>query len=82
MPTIQQAITELPDQFRMVIVLYDIQGLSYQEIGTALRVNVGTIKIRLNRARILLREKLSRQRELFGASDGPTQQVAPMAEKE
>ncbi len=60
------AIAALPEAFRAVIVLYDLQGFSYEEIAAILRVNLGTVKSRLNRARTLLREKMSAQRELFG----------------
>lgn len=62
---IQQAITELPDTYRMVVVLYDLQGLNYQQIADTLQQNIGTVKSRLNRGRCLLREKLSEERELF-----------------
>lgn len=67
---IQQAITRLPEAFRLVLVLYDIQGFSYQEIAEVLHMNVGTVKSRLNRARNLLREQLSPARELLGLGDG------------
>lgn len=63
------AIAELPMPFRAVLVLYDLQGFSYEEMADILRVNIGTIKSRLNRARNLLREKIRPQRELFGFSD-------------
>ncbi|MHB9132017.1 MAG: sigma-70 family RNA polymerase sigma factor [Armatimonadota bacterium] len=63
---VQHAITELPDIFRLVLVLYDLQGLSYQEIAEVTGQPVGTVKSRLNRARNMLREKISEQRELFG----------------
>ena len=60
------AIAALPTPFRVVLVLYDVQGFSYQEIAEMLRANIGTVKSRLNRARNLLREKLRGERELFG----------------
>jgi RNA polymerase sigma-70 factor (ECF subfamily) len=62
------AIAELPMPFRAVLVLYDLQGFSYEEISEILRLNIGTVKSRLNRARNLLREKIRMQRELFGLS--------------
>lgn len=63
---LHQAVAALPSAFRLVLVLYDIQGFSYEEIAGILRVNLGTVKSRLNRARNLLREKITAQRELFG----------------
>lgn len=65
----QQAIVEIPDPYRMVVVLYDLQGLSYQEISDILETNLGTVKSRLNRGRLILREKLSASRELFGLTE-------------
>ena len=67
---IQRALAELPEVSRMVIVLHDIQGMGYQEIAEVTRTEVGTVKSRLNRARNMLREKISADRELFrgGAS--------------
>ncbi len=69
---VQAAIATLPEHFRLVLVLYDLQGCSYQEIADILKQNVGTVKSRLNRARNLLREKLQDQRELFPAGGSPT----------
>ncbi len=66
---LQQAIAGLPEAYRLVLVLYDIQGCSYTEIADILQTNVGTVKSRLNRARNVLRERLSPARELFGVSD-------------
>lgn len=69
---LQQAIAELPEPFRTALVLYDMQGCSYQEIVVITRANLGTVKSRINRARNLLREKIAPQRELFGLEDRPS----------
>jgi RNA polymerase sigma-70 factor, ECF subfamily len=57
--TLRQALRELPTNFREVIVLRDIEGLSYEEVAAALETNVGTIKSRIARGREELRKKLS-----------------------
>lgn len=55
---IQRAIAELPEQYRMPLVLRDLQGLSYDEISSALELRSGTTKSRINRARLMLKDKL------------------------
>jgi len=55
---IQEAIDELMPRFKEVIVLRDIQELSYEEIGKILNIPLGTVKSRVNRARIKLQSKL------------------------
>lgn len=55
---IQQAIRNLPEQFRTIIVLREIQGLSYEEIASLTETNIGTVKSRLARARLKLQEVL------------------------
>ena len=57
---IQKAINALPQEQNRVIVLRDIQGLSYQEIVDLTGLNLGTVKSRLARARLELRNKLNR----------------------
>lgn len=64
--TLERAIAELPEDMRAAVVLRDIQGLAYDEIASALNVNVGTVKSRISRGRERLREKLSAHPELFG----------------
>lgn len=64
---IQQALMTLPPDQRMVIILVDIQALSYEEAARALRKPVGTVKSRLSRAREAMRAALSTQRELLPA---------------
>ncbi len=62
---LQRAILQLPHDQRIIIVMYHIQDLKYEEIADALGIPVGTVKSRLNRARLNLREILSSHRELF-----------------
>jgi RNA polymerase sigma-70 factor, ECF subfamily len=56
---LKKLLRELPQNFREVIILRDIEGLSYEEIAAALSANVGTIKSRIARGREELRKKLS-----------------------
>ena len=53
------ALRELPEKLRTVVLLYDIEGLSYEEISGILACPLGTVKSRLYNARAALREKLS-----------------------
>ncbi len=57
---LQRAITELPEERRIMVVLRDFEGLSYEEIATALDLPLGTVRSRLHRARTDLKEKLER----------------------
>jgi len=65
---IQHCLEALPVEFRMVVVLADIQGLDYSEVAHAARVPLGTIKSRLARARLRLRECLQGVWELLPAA--------------
>jgi RNA polymerase sigma-70 factor, ECF subfamily len=56
---IQKAIDELPERFKRVILLVDVQELSYEEVSKILRLPLGTVKSRVNRARLKLQEKLA-----------------------
>lgn len=55
---VRKAMDSLPDSLRSVIVLRDIQGLSYQEIADAMTMNINTLKVNLSRARKKIREIL------------------------
>lgn len=55
---IQQALGTLSAELRMVVVLSDVEGFSYEEIATILHVPLGTVKSRLHRARQILQDRL------------------------
>ena len=57
---LHRAIAELPEERRVVVVLRDLEGLSYEEIASALGLELGTVRSRLHRARTDLKEKLER----------------------
>jgi len=56
--TIQKAIDSLADDHRLVVILRDIEGLSYEEVAEATGYNIGTVKSKLARARYRLQKKL------------------------
>ena len=56
---LRKALSELSTNFREVIILRDIEGLSYEEVASALETNVGTVKSRIARGREELRKKLT-----------------------
>lgn len=55
---LRKALTDLPDIFREVIILCDIEGMSYENIAAVLEINLGTVKSRIARGRDELRKKL------------------------
>jgi RNA polymerase sigma factor (sigma-70 family) len=65
---IQDCLNRLPDDFRVVAVLADVQGYEYGEVAQVIGKPLGTVKSRLARARARLRECLQRHRELLPAS--------------
>jgi len=61
----QSAIGQLPENQRAMIVMFHMENLSYEEISATLDMPIGTVKSRLNRARLALREILDPYAELF-----------------
>lgn len=55
---IQKAISELPEEFRLAVVLCDVDGLSYEDIAAMTNVPIGTVRSRIARGRSLLQRKL------------------------
>lgn len=77
MPSVARAVAQLPDADRDALVLFAVEGLSYDEVAAALDIPVGTVRSRISRARLRLRELLggSGQREVVwpeaeGCRDG------------
>jgi len=56
---IKRAFAQLPEPFRIAVMLSDIEGLQYREIAEVLNVPVGTVMSRLSRGRRMLRDKLT-----------------------
>jgi RNA polymerase sigma-70 factor, ECF subfamily len=57
-PEVTAALDAIPEEFRVALLLVDVQELSYQEVSTVLSVPVGTVKSRVSRGRSLLRQAL------------------------
>jgi len=56
---LQEAITGLPEKYREVFILRDVEELNIFETAAALRITVGNVKVRLHRARLMLQKQLS-----------------------
>ena len=77
---IQAALNSLPPDFRMTVILADMEGLSYEEISTAMGCSLGTVRSRLHRGRKLLRSKIALfQQETMGG--GPRAALSGPAKK-
>jgi RNA polymerase sigma-70 factor (ECF subfamily) len=58
---IHEAIAALPENYRQVILLRDVEGMAYQEIAEIVDCPVGTVKSRVNRARLKLQQRLKNE---------------------
>jgi len=70
--TIARGLEQLSEDHRAVLVLFDINGLSYEEIAEIIGVPLGTVKSRLNRARLALRKVLAPELEHSWEQNGPS----------
>ncbi|MGH8016488.1 MAG: sigma-70 family RNA polymerase sigma factor, partial [Candidatus Zixiibacteriota bacterium] len=55
---LESAVSGLPEKYRTAFILRDVQELPYEEVAKILSVPLGTVKSRVNRARMMLRDKL------------------------
>jgi RNA polymerase sigma-70 factor (ECF subfamily) len=67
---VARALQQIPEEYRVVLVLADVQDLPYEEISRVLDVPIGTVKSRVHRGRIALGRAL-------GLSEGPSREPAP-----
>lgn len=56
---IEEALANVPEAFRMTVILSDIEGMSYDEVAEATQVPVGTVRSRLARGRAMMRKQLT-----------------------
>lgn len=63
--TILKGLAGLPEEQRLAVVLVDLHGLSYEEVAQVMRIPIGTVKSRLSRGRMAMRDFLLTQRELL-----------------
>jgi len=73
-PDIEAALASLSDEFRVAVVLCDIEGLSYEEIADVLGIKLGTVRSRIHRGRTQLRETLAHR----APTKGRTRFVGPV----
>jgi RNA polymerase sigma-70 factor (ECF subfamily) len=66
---VHRAIAALPSDYRQVLLLRDIEGLSGEEVATSLQISEAAMKTRLHRARAMMREQLTKQTDLKPGSN-------------
>jgi len=66
------AIASLPEKFKSVVILRDVEDLPYEEIASALEIPIGTVRSRLHRARVLLFDALKEYAKVRGYAVGKT----------
>ena len=65
---LREVIQELPPQYRIILVLRDMEGLTDEEVGDITGLRPGNVRVRLHRARLFVRQKLARQNHNSAAS--------------
>ena len=75
---VKQAIEDLPENFRMAVLLADVEGFSYKEIAEILDIPIGTVMSRLHRGRKALQKALFDYAVTHGLADRPDQEPEPV----
>lgn len=78
---LREAVQRLPPQYRIVLVLRDMEGLTDDEVAEVTGVRPGTVRVRLHRARLFVRKELMRSRMPRGTRRAPVHAHLPPAEK-
>jgi RNA polymerase sigma-70 factor (ECF subfamily) len=73
---VKQALSDLPADYRMAVLLADVEEFTYEEIARIMECPIGTVMSRLNRARRMLVRLIHAQRK-----DGIAQKTAPLPEQ-
>ncbi|MCO6429599.1 MAG: sigma-70 family RNA polymerase sigma factor, partial [Deltaproteobacteria bacterium] len=66
---LEKAIERLPDEYKTIFLLRDVDGLSNQEVGEILHITVPAVKSRLHRSRLMLRKKLQKFYDDYRSND-------------
>ena len=74
---VQRALETVPTEFRLAVLLCDVEGFSYKEIADIMECPVGTVMSRLHRGRKLLREKLRDYSVERGVFEAPKEEIQP-----
>ncbi len=78
---LRQAIEALPENHREIIILREINELSYDEIGEILDLEEGTVKSRINRARAKLKKELEKSGNIFGYNQSKEKEETNLAKE-
>jgi RNA polymerase sigma-70 factor, ECF subfamily len=78
---IQHALNSLPADFRMTVILSDIEGLSYEEVSEAMKCSLGTVRSRLHRGRKQLRSKILAFEQGLDAEISPRSRTGSVASR-
>jgi RNA polymerase sigma-70 factor (ECF subfamily) len=76
---VKAAVEELPEAFRMAVLLADVEGFSYKEIAEILDIPIGTVMSRLHRGRKALQARLFDYAASHGLADRPSEPAAEPA---
>jgi RNA polymerase sigma-70 factor (ECF subfamily) len=77
--SLRDAIQKLPPQYRIVLVLRDMEGLTDEEVAEITGLRAGTVRVRLHRARLFVRKELTKQRRGLGRHLQPVRSRAIVA---
>jgi RNA polymerase sigma-70 factor (ECF subfamily) len=73
---VHAAVLQLPPQYRLVLVLHDMEELDTDEVAAVLSLQPGTVRVRLHRARLLLRKELEKSQRAPAATSHRKKQAA------